>query len=302
MVDGMSDDGTRDILTRLAEENPSLRSLDNPGRLVSMGLNLGIRAAVGDIIVRMDAHTEYAADYVRQCVAVLQETGAANVGGPARTRSLGYVQSAIRAAYHSPFASGGARFHDVNFEGFVDTVTYGCWRREVFDQCGLFDEELLCTEDDEFNLRLARAGRKIWQSPRIRSWYWPRRSLRDLFRQYMQYGYWKVRLIRKHKIPASPRHLVPGGFLCLLIVLLVLSPWWPSAAWIWLILMGMYSACNILASFLAAARFEWKLLPLLPFVFACYHFSYGYGFLQGIRDFVVLRREPAHIYTKLTRK
>src|SRR4029453_11974231 len=132
----------------------------------------------------------------------LRETDADNVGGPAHTKGIGYLQSAICAAYHSPFAVGGARFHQVDYEGDVDTVTYGCWPRKVFDQIGFFDEEFIRNQDDEFNLRLTRMGGKLWQSPRIKSWYRPRNSLRSLFRQYMQYGYWKVRVIQKHKIPA----------------------------------------------------------------------------------------------------
>ena len=182
-----------------------------------MGLNAAIRVAQGSIIIRLDAHTKYAPDYIRQCLAVLQETGADNVGGPCIAEGKGFVSQAIAAAFHSPFAVGGARWHDLDYVGAADTVHLGCWRREVFDRIGLFDEELVRNQDDEFNLRLTRAGGKIWHSPRIKSWYRPRESLRALIRQYMQYGYWKVRVIQKHKMPASVRHLIPGGFVLLLI-------------------------------------------------------------------------------------
>ena len=292
VADGMSGDGTRDILQQLAAEAPCLRVIDNPGRIVSTGLNTAIRVARGSVIVRMDAHTEYASDYVRQCLTVLRETGADNVGGPARTKSQGTLQSAICVAYHSPFAVGGARFHQVEYEGYVDAVPYGCWPRKVFDQIGLFDEELVRNQNDEFNLRLTWVGGKIWQSPRIQSWYRPRSSLRCLFRQYMQYGYWKVRVIQKHRMPASVRHLLPGSFALVLIVLPLLSLWWPVAAWAWLGLIGLYSMCNVTVSLLIAARQAWILLPLLPLAFACYHCSYGYGFLRGVWDFVNLQRGP----------
>src|SRR5262249_37522272 len=141
-----------------------------------------------------------------------EETGADKVGGPWVAEGKGYVGRAIAAAFQSPFAVGGARGHDPNYEGIVDLVYLGCWRRGVFDWFGLFDEELVRNQDDEFDLQLIRAGGTIWQSPRIRSWNQPRGSLRTLFLQYMQYGYWKVRVIQKHKIPASTRHLMPGGF------------------------------------------------------------------------------------------
>jgi succinoglycan biosynthesis protein ExoA len=301
VADGFSKDGTRDIVGRVEEENSRLRTVDNPGRIVAAALNLGIQKARGDIIIRMDAHTRYAPDYVHQCVAALKETGADNVGGPWVAKGEGYIGRAIAAAFLSPFAIGGARGHDPAYEGPVDTVYLGCWPREVFGRIGLFDEELVRNQDDEFNLRLRRAGGKIWQSPRIRSWYRPRGSLKGLVQQYVQYGYWKVRVIQKHKIPASLRHLVPGSFVFLLIMLPLAALWWPLLAWGWLGLVGIYFLCNIAASLLTAARSRWNLLPVLPFVFACYHFAYGLGFLRGIWDFVILRRAPTDTYTRLTR-
>ncbi|MEW6297942.1 MAG: glycosyltransferase family 2 protein, partial [Thermodesulfobacteriota bacterium] len=301
IADGMSDDGTRGVLDRLAEEDQRLRIIDNPGCIVSTGLNAAIKAATGRIIIRMDAHSEYAPDYVCQCMAVLQEVGADNVGGPWVAEGKGLVSWAIAAAFQSPFAVGGARGHNPSYEGVVDTVYLGCWPREIFSQIGFFDEELVRNQDDEFNLRLKRAGGTIWQSPRIRSWYRPRGSLKALWRQYVQYGYWKVRVIQKHKIPASVRHLVPGGFVLSLILLPILSLWWPLAIWMWLGLVGLYGVCNIVASLLTAARQGWILFPLLPLVFACYHFAYGYGFLRGVVDFVILRRRPRRAYTELSR-
>src|ERR1700693_2152273 len=212
IADGMSDDGTRRVLEQFSKEHRQIRIIDNPSRIVSTGLNACIRAAAGDIILRMDVHTEYKADYVRRCVEVLRKTNAANVGGACIAVQTGYVGRAIAAAFHSPFAVGGARWHQPTYEGPVDTVHLGCWRREVLEQIGYFDETLVRTQDDELNFRLTRAGGTIWQSPDIVSWYHPRSSLRALFRQYFQYGYWKVAVIRKHRLPASWRHLVPGVF------------------------------------------------------------------------------------------
>src|SRR5215468_7328772 len=217
IADGLSNDGTRDIVARLAADNACLRLIDNPGRIVSTGLNTAIRAARGKIIVRIDVHTHYAPDYVSQCLTVLQETRADNVGGPWVAQGTGYIGQAVAAAFQSAFAVGGARGHNPHHTGPVDTVYLGCWPREVFDRIGFFDEELVRNQDDEFNLRLSRAGGLIWQSPRIKSWYHPRDSLIALFRQYTQYGYWKVRVIQKHKLPASVRHLVPGSFVLALL-------------------------------------------------------------------------------------
>lgn len=301
VADGMSDDGTRTILERLREKHPRLHIIENPGRIVSTALNAAIGSARGGIIMRMDAHTSYARDYIRQCVEVLRETGSDNVGGPWVARGNGLIGGAIAAAFQSPFACGGATGHDPTYEGAVDLVYLGCWRREVCDRIGLFDEELVRNQDDEFNFRLKLAGAKIWQSPRIKSWYKPRASLVSLFKQYMQYGYWKVRVIQKHKIPASSRHLAPGIFVVLILILPAISFYWFLAMWLWLAAAGMYATCALVASCVTAARHGWRFLPVLPVVFACYHFGYGLGFLHGVWDFVILRRGPSRIYTELTR-
>jgi glycosyltransferase involved in cell wall biosynthesis len=375
VADGMSTDGTREILSRLCGEVnsppsadpplvpapdfqvssfiphpsetaqasamrppssiPVLRTVDNPSRIVPTGLNAAIRQAKGDIVIRFDAHTEYAPDYIQQCVEVLNKIGADNVGGPARTKADTLLQKAIAAAYHSPFSVGGARFHDVDYEGYVDTVTYGCWRKEAFQEFGYFDEELVRNQDDEHNLRITRGGGKIYQSPKIKSWYKPRSSLTALFKQYMQYGYWKVRVIQKHKLPASWRHLVPGAFVLTLALLFLLSTFsfliaaltsdvrpltsgllssgfgsHPSSlaalsfqlsAFCFVFGLSSYALAVIAASLHTAAKAGWKLLPLLPLVFPCYHFGYGIGFLRGIWDFVIRKKGAHKKFEALTR-
>src|SRR5262249_47627952 len=151
-----------------------------------------------------------ASDYCRRCLEALRLTGADNVGGAARTKASGLRARAIAAAYHSRFSTGGAKFHDERYEGYVDTVTYGCWHKSTLERLGLFDETLARNQDDELNLRLVRAGGKIWQSAAVVSWYRPRSSISALCRQYFQYGFWKVAVIRKHVLPASWRHLAPA--------------------------------------------------------------------------------------------
>lgn len=304
VADGMSTDSTRAILERLAKEDDRVRVIENPGGIVSSGLNAAIAVAGGTVIVRMDAHTIYADDYLQQCVAVLEETGMDNVGGPALTLSDGYIETAISAAYHSPFSVGGARFHNPSYEGLVDTVPYGCWPRSVFSKIGLFDEDLVRNQDDEFNLRLIRSQGTIWQSPRIKSWYRGRGSLGDLFRQYRQYGYWKVRVIQKHRLPASIRHVVPGACVVSVALLLIASWWWPSALWTLIAMIGLYAAATLAASAVTARKAGrmWRLLPILPLVFGTYHISYGIGFLQGVVDFLIMGRRPSPSLLSLTRR
>ena len=301
VADGMSSDGTREILARMEKENPRLHVIDNPAGIVSTALNEAIKAATGKIIVRMDAHTQYASDYIYECVEALETTAADSVGGPWTARGEGVISEAIAAAFQCSFAMGGAKAHDVDYTGFVDTVYLGCWRRELFETIGLFDTQLVRNQDDEFHLRLTRAGGKVWQSARIRSWYTPRGSLRAVFKQYMQYGYWKVRVIQKHKIPAAVRHLVPGIFVCSLMVLPLLSLWSSIAEWLWLAIVGMYFICALAASVAVASRRGYHILPVLPAVFAMYHVGYGYGFLRGIWHFLILRRKPHGSFVTLTR-
>ena len=303
VADGGSDDGTRAILEQLAAASAGLRVIDNPRRIVSAGLNAAIRAARGRIIVRMDAHTRYAPDYVRECVAALAASGADNVGGPWVARGDRYLSRAIAAAFQSPFAAGGARGHDPDYAGPVDTVYLGCWPAATFRAHGLFDEELVRNQDDEHNLRLTRGGGRVWQSPRIRSWYTPRGSLVALFRQYSQYGYWKVRVIRKHHRPAAVRHLVPALFVATLGLCLLGAPFSGLLRALGLAALAAYLVGVLGAALATAARTEWRFAPVLPAVFAMYHFGYGLGFLQGLIDFAILRRRAARASaTVLTRE
>jgi succinoglycan biosynthesis protein ExoA len=301
VVDGMSDDGTREILARLASWDERLRVFDNPARITSRAMNIGIRHARGQFIAIMGAHSLYASDYLSTSLQVSLETGADNVGGSMACRGKTWLQQAIAAAHHSPFSVGGARWHDVSYEGLADTVFGGFYRREVFRRIGRFDESLLRNQDDELNFRLVLAGGKIWHSPSIRSSYRPRANLGALFRQYLQYGYWKVAVIKKHHRPASLRHLVPGAFVLTLAILPLLAVLSGSLIFLWLALLAAYAAANLGASFVTAARNGWRFLPVLPLVFGCYHFGYGIGFLHGVVGFVILRHAASVAFTRLTR-
>ena len=302
IADGQSDDGTKELLHQRAQADGRLVVLANERKIVSTGLNAAIRAARGDIIVRMDVHTEYAPDYIARCVAVLEATGADNVGGPWRAKGSGYLQSAITLAFQSPFSSGGAGSRRTAHEGPVDSVYLGCWRRDTLLRVGLFDEELVRNQDDELNLRLIRGGGMIWQSPTIKSWYHPRSSLRMLMQQYMQYGYWKVLVIQKHRLPASIRHVVPGGFLGVLLLLALIAPFSRVALALLLVLVALYAAVNLGAAVLTCGnRGNWRYLACMPAVFWIFHFGYAWGFLRGVFDFMLLRGRGRDHYARLTR-
>lgn len=301
IADGMSNDGTREIIQEFCKLYPYIRMIDNSQKIVSTGLNQAIKQANGEIIIRMDTHTEYSSDYIYQCVSVLKETQADNVGGPWRAVGKNYLQNAIAIAFHSPFSCGGAGSHFVNKEGTVDSVYLGCWKKSTLLKLGLFDEEFVRNQDDELNLRIIRSGGKIWQSPKIQSFYYPRSSIKALFRQYTQYGYWKVRVIKKHKLPASIRHLIPAIFLVNLILFALLSIFFDWAWFIFLAIISAYMLTNLLATLIVCNKSgSFKYIPVIPFVFSTFHFGYGYGFLRGLIDFI-LKKSKNDTFAKLTR-
>ncbi|GIU78058.1 MAG: hypothetical protein KatS3mg005_1296 [Bryobacteraceae bacterium] len=313
IADGMSDDGTREILKEYAEKYGEIRVVDNPGRIVSTGLNAAIREARGDVIVRMDVHARYAPDFLRRAVEVLEETGAANAGGAWRASGKGYLGRAISAAFQSHFGSGAAASRDESYDGPVDTVWLGCWRKETLERIGLFDESLVRNQDDELNYRITKAGGVVWQSPKIRCWYEPRNSLQKLFWQYFQYGFWKVAVIRKHRLPAKARHLVPGLFVLGLFVIAAAwavsaSAGWTAARWLgWLLAVqaGTYVLAALGAAVLAARRAGWPLLPGILAAIPCFHFGYGLGFLAGLwhfgRNWPPARAGEPELASRLTR-
>jgi hypothetical protein len=300
------------MLERIQAGDARIRWIRNPSGIVSTGLNSAIRQARSQIIVRMDVHTVYAKDYLRNCVRVLRERNCMNVGGAWRARGQGLMGEAIAAAFQSRFGAGGASSRNVQHEGDVETVYLGCWWKKDLEELGLFDETLVRNQDDELNLRIVRSGGRIWQSPAIVSWYTPRSNLRNLFQQYFQYGYWKVPVIRKHKMPASWRHLVPGSFALALLGLPLLGLgcrflWGSEPAknvlTLWLAMLAAYAALAMMASVSSARKHGWKLLPVLPAVFATYHVSYGLGFLAGLARWPLWKRgeNPGGWAAQLTR-
>jgi glycosyltransferase involved in cell wall biosynthesis len=211
VVDGMSSDRSLDVVAAVGSRDGRVRALRNPARIVPSSLNLGIEASCGDVVVRVDAHTLLDPDYVRTGMEILERTGAENVGGPMVSIGGGKTGDAVAAAMGSRFGVG-AYFHFASEEREVDTVYMGMWPRRVFAEVGLFDEELVRNQDDEFNYRIRKAGGRIVVSPKMRSRYQNRQSWRLLAKQFYQYGLWKVRVLQKHPAQMSVRHFVPPAF------------------------------------------------------------------------------------------
>lgn len=300
VADGESDDGSRQALDAMATREPRLTVVDNPGRIVSTGLNAAIAKAQGEVLVRLDLHTEYASDYVACCLEALQRTGADNVGGPWHAEGRTPAQQAVAEVFQSRWLAGGARSRDLDFSGWVDTVYLGAWPRASFERFGNFDEHLVRNQDDEHNLRINLAGGGVWQDASIRSTYRPRESLGALFRQYLQYGYWKPFVMRKHGQAAAVRQVVPCLYVGLLLLSLALAllggPSGPLR-----LLGGAYVLLALVSSVLIAREAGSGLLPRLPFVIGAYHMGYGLGSLLGWADVLAGRSEGRARFAGLTR-
>jgi glycosyltransferase involved in cell wall biosynthesis len=286
IADGMSNDNTREKVAEVAATSLiPVRIIDNPGRIVPTGFNAALRQAKGEVIVRVDGHTVIEPDYVRQCVNALERTGADNVGGRMNAVSTNALGDTIALATSSPFGVGGARFHYSDREEWVDTVYMGAWRRPVFGQIGSFDEEFVRNQDDEFNYRLLAHGGKILLSPQIRSRYYNRSSLKSLWRQYFQYGMYKVRVMQKHSRQMRPRQFAPPVLVSSVLFASLLTPFSKYGRWLLALVTTTYTAANLLASWITAQKRGHRPTPFLPIVFGTLHFSYGLGFLMGLFRF-----------------
>jgi glycosyltransferase involved in cell wall biosynthesis len=292
VVDGGSEDRSREIITGFSSRYPRIKLLDNPQLNAPAGLNLGIWEAGGDIIVRVDGHCLLEPDYVSQCVRYLWETGADNVGGLMQAVGHGYVGQAIALAINSFFGSGGSKFHYASKEQYVDTVYLGAFRRSVFDKVGFFNERLMRNQDYELNYRIRAAGGKILLSPAISSYYYGRSTLRDLWHQYFQYGFWKLEMLQIHPRSVQPRHLVAPLFVFSLFATGLLGFVHSGSFSLFLLAIASYLLTSLLSSLLIAGRKGWRYFPLLPVAFVVMHFSWGLGFLLGLVRTVISAPRP----------
>jgi glycosyltransferase involved in cell wall biosynthesis len=290
VIDGRSSDRSREIASDMRAKLTNLRLLDNEQKVAPVAFNIGINNARGQILTIISAHCYLAPDYVSRCVEYLGQTGADCVGGPIESIGETATARAIALALSSPFGVGDALFRYSRREQYVDTLAFGAYRRDVFDRVGLFDEELVGNEDDELNYRLRRYGGKLFLAPAIKSFYHSRATLRALWKQYFNYGFGKVRVVRKHPSLVKLRHLVPALFVTTLIVSALLGLVSSLFARLFALVAGGYLLLSVLFSVRIARREGWRYLPVLPLAFACLHLAYGTGFLKGLLYFTLLRR------------
>jgi glycosyltransferase involved in cell wall biosynthesis len=286
VVDGESEDGTRQILDKMAMIDPRIRLLSNPDKIVPLAMNIGIKKANGKYIVRVDAHAEYAIDYLKSCVEVLERTGAAVVGGYMETVAASEtpVALAIAGATSSRFGVGGSKFRTGGTDEMeVDTVPFGAFQKEVFDKVGLYHPLLVRNQDIEMSSRIRKAGYKIVISPKIKLKYYNRPTFKSLRKQSFANGLWNAYTLKLVGGGLRPRHLIPAAFVAGLIFLLIMALTMGGIfKWLAVAYIGFYLLCGGAEAFRVALR-EKKLLfcPLVLITFLQMHLWYGLGTLWG---------------------
>lgn len=300
VIDGMSTDNSSQIIERYTKKYNNVFIVKNLKRSTPHGLNLGIKKSNSEIIVILGAHAEISTNFFSECINGLKsDVSIGCIGGPIENVYDDDKGKIISWAVSSPFGVGNAYFRTGSKSGFVDTVAFGAYKKEVFIKIGLFDEELIRNQDDEFNYRVKKAGYKIFLNEKIRVLYYVRSSFHKLSKQYFQYGYWKIYVNKKHKTVTTFRQIIPIFFVLFLLL-------WAITFFIDSIFLFFFTALFIfyllLSVFYASAKTK-NFLEIIKmmFVFSILHISYGLGYLFGILDFILLKREPGKRSRELTR-
>jgi glycosyltransferase involved in cell wall biosynthesis len=300
VADGESTDRTDNIVRQYALEYSCIRYILNRKRITPCGLNTGILASSGKYVMILGAHTTLNKGYIRKCIEMFDEVhDAACIGGYVEHLPENPMSALIAKAMSHPFGVGNAHFRTGTFEGFVDTVAFGTYRREVFDKIGLFDESLVRNQDDEFSFRMLRNGLKIYLSAALGTKYFVRSSPSKLFKQYYQYGYWKVFVNRKYKAVTTIRQLVPAVFVLFLFIGFLSSIIFPIIFPAYILGLIIYFLAALVSACTVSKNLR-EILLLLP-VFFILHFAYGRGYLAGILRFLILSKSPSLKKTELTR-
>ncbi len=274
---GPSEDATDEIAARLSEQDSRVRTVANPSGRTPEGLNAAIAASSGSIIARVDAHAEIPSDYLRTAVAVLEETGADNVGGIMDAVGVSALERAIACAMKSPLGVGGSRFHVGGQAGESDTVYLGVFRREALERVGGYDAHFSRAQDWEMNHRIRTTGGRVWFTPDLVVTYRPRSSLSKLADQYFNYGRWRRVVARLHPGTANPRYLAPPTMVVGTVAATLLGLAWRPA---WLVPAG-YAAGVTLGGWAISKGEEPVVRVRVPVAIATMHWSWGIGFLTS---------------------
>lgn len=285
-VDGMSTDHTREIIEQYTKEYPYIRIIDNPDKVVPHAMNRGIMASTGDVIIRLDAHAVYPTNYFSKLVEGLHQHQADNVGAQCRTLPVNQSTTsiAIAEALASSFGVGNAMFRiGITEDMATDTVPFGCFKRSIFENVGLYDTELIRNQDDELNARIINHGGKIVLLAGLEFDYYARDSYAKLFKMYYQYGLYKPLVNKKLGSPATLRQFIPPVFVMDLVLGAILSICIPIIGLLYGVVILLYLAAGMILGIKMAKKHQSALLVLaMPFTFFILHFSYGIGYIHGI--------------------
>lgn len=294
VVDGQSTDGTLQILDRYARSWSQIRVLANPGRIAPTALNIGILHSTGAVVMRIDAHCRYPEGYISSLVKWLARSGADNVGGLWRILpgSNTGMARAIAIALSHRFGAGDSHFRvGTSVPKWVDTVPFGCYRRNVFDRIGLFDEELVRNQDDEFNQRLLKNGGRILLVPDVTIDYYARDTLSKVVRMHYQYGLFKPLAAKKVGRVGTIRQLIPSAFVVSLALSLVLGLVSAPARIAFIVILGTYSLALTASVLDVVLNAPFRVALRLFVVFPAIHFSYAFGWIHGAAR-LVARKNP----------
>jgi glycosyltransferase involved in cell wall biosynthesis len=312
VIDGMSDDGTRELVRGYSKNYPFIKLLDNPKGVTPVAMNLGLKNACGDYVLILSSHVMIDMNFIRKNVESLNRYTTDCVGGIMMTLSANnnLLAQSIALALSHFFGVGNAYFRVGSKDTrYVDTVPFGCYKRDVFDQIGFFEDNLIRNQDIEFNLRLKRAGGKILLVPDIISYYYARSDFKNLFKQNFDNGFWVIYSLKFTKLPFSLRHIIPFAFVFFLLCIFISSIFSTSFLYISYLIFGVYFIANILFSFQLSLKNGCKYLPFLVSTFFILHFSYGLGSFRGIikltasklKELVVTLKIPKVLFARYKR-
>jgi len=291
VVDGISEDRTREIVRNYVQKYSFIKLLDNPKKIIPAAMNIGIQNAKGEIIMKIDAHSSYEEHYISKCVKYLYEYNADNVGGmikmvPRKNTILG---KSITLCLSSPFGVGNSYFRIGSKNPiWADTAFSGCYRKEVFDRIGLYDENIARSEDMAINSKLKKSRGKILLVPDIVSYYYTRSDFSEFCKHNFDNGLWVTYPLKFGRVLFSWRHLVPLAFVLSLIGLTALSVFSLIFLWLLLGIVGLYLLINIYFSIQIAFREkDWKYLFVMPIIFAALHLIYGLGSIWGLIKLII---------------
>lgn len=284
VIDGVSDDGSAEMVRNLQASAQNVVLLRNPARTMPAAMNIGLRHARAPVVMVAGAHTVYPPDYLQKCLSFLQQTGADVVGGPLLTspRGPGFAPRMIAAILSSRFGVGNCSFRTALREGYVDAVPYGAYRKEIFERCGMYNESLVRAQDCELHARIRHSGGCIYQTPQLLTHYHPVARFSELWRKAFSDGLWQFLAVQQNSQSFALRRFVPALMLVLFLVLAAGALFIPAARALLAALLAAYILAGVCFGGSQAPGSSVLTRMLLPFFALPFHVSYGLGTLTGL--------------------